>query len=662
MLLWGCCELGVAQEIAPFRMTGVEGYNNLRYVRDQYVTTQPGVGSVSGTTSKQGQSEFREELFVMTHSYIYHPNLLSLDIGAGPILQYSGFLNDAGETKSGGALYNFSGRAKFLRDKPYQGSVFYEHLNPTLNVAPGQVITQENTRYGGDFALLAPFAPVPMFVDFSRAHFQGRGADRIIDDQIDRLNLRASRSFGVIGSTQFQYQASQQASLSGSPNLPIQGSDSRNQGLSLDSRFQFGAARQYDLTNLITLNSQAYTLQGQNAIPERKDARLFLDLRGRHSKDLQSFGFFNHSSSDQGELRSTVNSATAGLNYTPRPEFYAGAGIHADENQTRQLNSNMRGFDGSVRYQKALPLGVMQASYALRYDRREQIATAAQTGVIGERATLVGTTYIALTQQHVSAGSVAVVNAARTQTFVEGGDYVLTLVGTETRLQRLIGGAILDGQEVLLDYAYDVGGTFAYSQTDQTLNLNWAPRSNVNTYFRYLNSAPRLGSGVPAFPLNAVRGTLFGVRADVPLRLRMEMVLGGSIERENRRETISPYRRDAEELYAQAEDPFFGVGNLRVSARRTRVVYDNSLQNVNLRGYELRYWARLRLGLDLSASLSAETDSGGLVERRRMVASAKAQWNYRKLKLSFDLGRTAETQGDLRRVRSLVQMQARREF
>ena len=663
-LLCSVCGVSLAQEpeIAAFRVTGVEGYNTVRYMRDEFATTQPGAGSTPGGRSRQGQSDFRDELFLMTHSYVVHPNFLSMDIGGGPIVQRGTYVNDSQETRSQGALYNFTGRAKFLQDKPYQGSVFYDHLNPTVSVAPGQVITQENTRYGADFSLMAPVTPVPMYVDATRSHFTGRGADRIIDDQIDRVNFRASRSFGALGSTQLQYQATQQASMSGSPNLPIQSSNSSSQGLSLDSRLQFGAARQYDLTQLITFNTQSYTLQEQSPIPERKDSRMFLDLRGRHSKELQSFGFYNYSASDQGELSATVHSAAAGLNYAPRPDWNTGVGIHADDSQLRQLSSSSRGFDGSLRYQKALPLGVAQLSYGLRYDRREQKAEAAQTSVIGERIILAGTSFNALGHQHVSAGSLVVSNSTRTQTYVEGRDFGFTLIGAETRLQRLIGGAILDGQELLVDYAYDVGGSFAYSQSDQNLNLNWGLLNYFNAYVRYVDSAPRLTSGVPAYPLNVVHGNLYGARADLPFRMGLDMSVGGSLERENRRETIAPYRREAQELYGQTEDPFSGAGGIRLSTRRTRVDYENSVQNVNLQGHELRYWSRLRNGVDLSASLSQEKDSGGVLERRRMITAARAQWIYRKLNLSFDLGRTLETQGEFKRSRALVQMSARRDF
>jgi hypothetical protein len=315
-----------------------------------------------------------------------------------------------------------------------------------------------------------------------------------------------------------------------------------------------------------------------------------------------------------------------------------------------------------MRYQITLPLGVLQTGYALRHDQRNQVAVAATANVIGERTSLVGTTYATLSQRHVNAASIVIVNAARNQTFVEGSDYILSSVGTETRLQRLIGGAILDGQDVLVDYAYDLGGTFGYSQTDQTLDLNWSPGSYFSTYFRYLDSAPRVTSGNPAFPLNTVHSRVYGLRFDVPAKSPLEMVLGGSMEREDRRETLSSYRRATEEMYAQLENPFFGAGNIRVSVRHAKVEYDYSLQNVNLRAVDARYWGRFLSGVEVSANLATEVDTGGPVLRRRLVTTVKLDWRYRKLKMTFDLGRTVETQGRFRRAPVLLQMQARREF
>jgi hypothetical protein len=651
-----------SQEIGGFRLTGVEGYASVRYLRDDFVTGQPAAapGADSGR-SRQSQFDLREELFVMTHSYVYHPSFLTLDIGAGPILQRSRFATDAGEAGSSGTLYNLTSRATVLRDKPYRGSVYFDHLNPTLNVAPGEVLTTENTRYGIQFSLLAPVTPVPLHLDAEHVQFQGRGASRIMDDRVDRIGLRANRSFGALGSTQVQYQSTQQESSSGSPNLPIQATTSSNHSFSVDSRLQFGATRQYDLTNLITLNTQAYTLD-RNSMPDRKDLRVLLDVRGRHTRQVNTFATYNYSSSAQGELTSIIKSASAGLNYWPSPEFGAAFGMRADDSQTRQLSARSQGLDGSVRYQQQLPVGVAQFNYGLRHDQRDQQATGAQTNVIGERITLAGTTVYTLTRAHVTAGSIVVSSASRTQTFLEGRDYVLSAVGSETRLQRLVGGNIFDGQEVLVDYAYEVGGTFASTQTDQTLNINWGLLSYFSVYFRRFDSTPHLSSGTPAFPLNEIQSTLYGARADVPLRLGLEAMAGGSIEQESRRETIAPYRRHSSDLYAQVEDPVLAGGNIRISTRRAQMSYENSLQNMNLVGYDIRYWTRRWFGIDLSAVMSRERDDGGPLPRRREDNSAKAQWRYRKLSLSLDVSRARESQGAFERTRALVQFIARRDF
>lgn len=652
---------GGAQEIAPFRVTGVDGHVSVRYLRDANVTETPAAGTTGAARSREALGDLRTEIFVMTHSYVYHPNFLLLDFGAGPILQRGSVNTELGETRSGGTLYNLSGRATFLRDKPYRGSLFYEHLNPTLSVAPGQVINQEATRYGFDVSLLDAFTPIPVALDATRSRFKGRGADRIIDDQADRLNLRASRSFGALGMTQVHYYAAKQDSQSGSPNLPIQASSASNQSLSADTRLQFGADRRYSLVNLISFNSQRYQL-GAGAVPDRKDARVLLDLRAIHSADLHSFGTYDYSASDQGVLTSTLQAAAAGLSYTLSPQLSTTLGARTESNHTSQFDTRAWGADGSVRYQRDLPVGTGQASYGLRYERRDQQSTAPQTSVIGERLTLASTVFVTLVRQRVIAGSVTVSNVDRTQTFVEGLDYLLTVVGLDTRIQRLIGGNVADGQEVLVDYAYDVGGTYAFSQLNQNLSLSWTPTRYINVYFRYFDAAPHIISGAPTFQLNTVRSSTYGTRADMPLRLAWETWLGGGYEHENRRETISPYRREFYDLYAQIEDPILGIGNLRLTGRQSRVQYENSAQNVNLRGYDVRYFSRHPLGIDLSADAGYERDTGGVVSRSRAFGSLKAQWRYRKATLSAEFLHVKESQGGFERARTVAQLLFRRDL
>ncbi|MFI4979263.1 MAG: hypothetical protein ACHQIO_02835 [Nevskiales bacterium] len=650
-----------AEEIAPFKMTGIDGHVSLQYVQDEQATDQPAAASSSASGSRQTQSGLRNEIFVMTHSYIYHPNLLALDIGGGPVLHGESYLGDGGaETRARGVQYNFSARATLLRDKPYNGALYYSHLNPTVTVAPGQVLTQENTRYGFDFSLLAAASPVPLQASFTRSHAQGRGADRLVDERIDQFNLNASSAIGALGSTQVQFQTSRQASQSGSQDLPIQSSTANSQSVSADTRLQFGAERQYDFTNLVSFNSQDYALESGYQ-PQLKDARFLLDLHARHSDKLQSYGFYNYGHSSQGSLDSVIQAASAGLSYWPLKELETTLGVRGDNNQTRQFAAQSHGIDGSLRYEQPLPLGTAQLSYGARVDNRGQQAAASQTGVLGERMTLAGVGYVALAHPDVIAGTPLVSNAARTQSFVAGTDYLLTVVGRETRLQRLIGGRILDGEPLVVDYVYDVGGSYALNQTDQTLGLDWSFR-NINVYFRRFSAAPRLTAGLPTFPLNPVKSSTCGVRADLPFDVGMAITAGGGLEFEDRHEVVSPYRRQSADGYVQTDEPLFGVVYLRASLRRARIEYAVAAQNSDLQGHELRLWSRQWFGMDLTAAFSAEHDDAGAIPRRRSDGSLGLQWQQRKFKLTASLVRSHETQGGAARDRSTFQFLAIRDF
>ena len=650
-------------EIAPFRLTGVEGYIQTRYLRDENVTSNSATGPRSAIGLRQKQSTMREEIFVMTHSYVYHPGLLTLDVGGGPILDRSSYTTESSSTDASKPLYNFTGRATFLRDKPYRGALFYEHLNPTQSVGPAQVMLNENTRYGGNFSLLSPVTPLPVHVDAARSTSQGRSALQTVDDRIDQFSLRSERRLGTLGDTRFQYQAFRQESSSGSTGLPIQTSRSNNDVFSLDTRLKFGASGQYDVNNFITYRAQTYAT-GQSANVDFKDFRFLTNVLGRHSDALQTFGTYTFNTSHQGNQAITLNSLNAGINYRMSPDLYSSLGARADHNRSARFTSTYSGINGSATYRRKLPLGVATANYTFSYTVRDQKAGGDQVRVIGEHATLVGATLVKLGAQHVIPNTVIVSNLTRSQIFVEGIDYVLTTVGVETRIQRLIGGNILEGQEVLVDYATSVGGTYTINQVDQGINLNWSPQRYYSLYLRHFDSAPHLTSGTPTFQLNPSKSMTYGARADVPLSLLSEQAtVGGYSEHEDRREVIAPYKRQQYEAYAQTTVPLISRGGIRVGTRHTRIDYDlNPAYGVNLVGHDARFWSRLPYGIELSVDARWERDTGAVIPRESTYATAKASWRYRSFLTTFDLTRLHDTQGTTERTRTRGQLLLRRNF
>lgn len=649
-------DASAAEEIAPFKMTGTEAYATLTYLSDKQTSDLTDSGRVH-----TAQSGWRNELFVMTHSYVYHPNLLTLDIGGGPILHNEHFLDDQGGTKATGLLYNFTARANILRATSYPGALSYSHLNPTVSVTPGRVMTQENDRLGLDWSLLAPVTTLPLQLSFLRTRTRGRGSDRLVDDRTDQLRLAGTRSYAERGATQFQFEASRQDSRSGSADLPVQSSNASHRSLNLDTRLQLGDKRQYDLTNLISVDRQEYAIDTR-PVPALTSLRILLDGRARHSEQARTYGTLSYGHTGQGALDTTVRDASAGLTYWPVKDLELGLAARAGDSRTQQFKSSARGFDASLSYQRELPLGTLSVGYAARFDRRDQEAATPQVPVVGERMGLTGTDYATLGHSHIVAGTTVVSNATRSQVFVEGVDYRLVVYGNDTRIQRLVGGRILDGEQVIVDYSYEVGGTYAFDQVDQTFNVNWTVSRYGSAYLRQHDSRQRLRSGVPTFALNDIRSTLLGVRVDYPFKLGLALVAGASVEHENDRETIMPRRRASTNASLQTEEPVFGMGFLRGSVHRARIDYGDVARNSDLRGYDLRYWWRNELDMDISAGLVREREDTGLLPRQRRERSVSVVWKRRRFSLSVNLVSADEAQGAFERRRTSVLLQARRDL
>ncbi|MDO9095013.1 MAG: hypothetical protein Q7U99_20550 [Rubrivivax sp.] len=651
--------LAVDDEFATLRITEVTGALTFKQLSDR-TETRSGTAGASWAQSDRSNTLVAS---VAAQGFIYHPNLVSLEGGFGLIGQRSRFNSDAvsvfGDTRASERLYDLSARVTVLRDKPYTGSVYYEHLNPSVSVGPALVIIQETKRQGVQLALLEPFTPVPMTFDAERLDSSGRGSGRVVDEHAERYSLTANRAIGRLGSTRLRVDNSRLDSQSGSVGLPISRTASNTLTAGLDTRLQFGSVTSYALTNLITYNTLGYSL-GAEPPANRRDLRGYLDLRARHSPQLQSFATVDVLNASQGARRSHSRAGFGGATWTPVVDLVSTFELRAESLDATDYATSSRSTLASTSYQRNWAGGRAQAAYAVRHDARSQQSSSPSTPVIGEVHVLAGTAAVALDRNRVLSGSLQVWNAARTQLFVEGRDYRLTLLGEQTRLERIVSGDIVDGQTVLADYAVETGGSFDSTQVDQTLSLFWSWANRFSLSARWFDSAPRVSAGVPLLTLNTVRSRILRAQADLPVAGLWSA--GGSLEHESRHETILPFQRTAAEAYVQWEEALFGQGGIRVGVHRQRVAYDDALQDVDLVGYDLRYRVFTLDGIDIQADWTLETDTGRAVTRRREFASLRARWRVRQLLMTLSLTRAHESQDNLQTTRTVGQWLLQRDF
>jgi len=658
----GCMSMAHgAEDFAGFKMTSYEGHVSLGGLRDDFMTLQPAYGDFGPSLKTQLRTNLRGEFNVMTHSYVYHPKFLSLDLGGGPVYESASLDSNDQRTRSNKALYNLYARASLLSDKPYRGTVYYEHLNPMLSVGPAEVLNQQTEKFGFTMALLAPTTPIPLALEASRTHTNGSSEVRVIDDRIDRFTFKADRAWGGNGRTRLGFDLMQQASSSGVVDLPIQGSQQHTRTLNADTELRFGKDKQYEFFNTLRASTQEYELE-QGHLPRVQDLRAVLTYRGLHGRDWQSSASYNASRSRQDEQQNTVQSLNLGALWRPTDRLSFNAGLRGERTEASNFKARLWGGDGSMNFAQPLPLGTFYMSYSARYDEREQSASAPLTNVIGEAIALPGVQPVGLAQTKVTPGSVLVSNPTRTQVYVEGIDYALSVVGQTTRIQRLLGGNILDAADVLVDYSFDVGGSYASSQWDQNLSLNWAFKQYVNAYVRYQDTTPKVLSGTPTAPLNTIQSTLYGLRAEVPLNLPVPLLLGGFAERETRRETIAPFVRTASELFVQGDLPFIAGANYRLAARRSRIDADNAYQASHLKGVDVALGWMHSSGVRIFATSLVERDTAAIEYRERRAMSLRAVWRFRRISLTADLTKSREVQGQVERERTVGNISLRRDF
>jgi hypothetical protein len=653
-------------EIAPFRLTGVEGY-----VLGGYWSDSDKYSGSAGGSSNTTLSNITGKAFLMTHSYVYHPNFLLLDLGAGPVFFRNGYSSDTFDGSSNRTEYDVSTRATFLRDKPYRGSVYYDRLNDSQAVGPAQSLLTQNTRYGFDFALLPPVTRVPLHLDGYRFESKGFGTDQIVDENIDEVNFRAERSWGDLGDTTFRYQGIQDDSKSGSVGLPIQATTSRTHRADLDTRLAFGERKLDSLTNTITYHTINFTTD-QATLADNSLFRFDLNYRGQPTDALQTRLRYQFDAVDQvgqggpaSEFSGRLNAFNAGATWQATPDLSLTADALASANRSTAFDSDLSGFNASVNYRYALAVGELVTNYSTVWFRRNQVAKEPVAAIVGERLLLAGLAWYPLRRTQVIAGTVVVSNSTRSQTYVEGIDYILRLIGLTTEIQRLAAGAILDGQEVLIDYSVETGGTYAINEWDNTIDLAWRYKQALSVYGRYSDFAPRLTSGTPTAPLNPANELMVGLRADVPFDLLGEqMMAGGLAEWTDRREVISPNTRMLYEAYVESTVPLITRSGMRFGARQQRTEYElTPLQDVTQRTFTLRFWSRFRSGITVYFDAMTNKDSGSpQVEREYRQASAKAQWRIRQLLMSLRFDATRQIQSDADHTHTRTQFDMRRDF
>lgn len=635
----------IADEISPLRFTNVDGFIALRYLYDENTTS-----SQSVVSKKELNPTFQEELALNTDAYVYHPNMLNMNLGGSLVYDQSSYETLDGKYSDDSTLTNYFAYLDFLEKKPYPLTLYYDQQNPSISSGLAGRFTQENVKYGFDFSLLEPFSPIQMTLGAFHQTFQGQGRDQIIDDVQEQASVRFYHAYGRGNFAELSHQINKFDSSSGSTNLPIQGRSYTNESTVLNSHNLYGEKNELKLSNHLSYSTR-------DEFPARDELSYNPNLTWRHSDSMNSFYRVDYSDTNE-ESQEIINRRLALGLVNTGANINADFDLHGENNDTTGVEYQNYGGIFSLTNQKPGSIGGLHLSYGGAYDRNDQQATVNLLQVFSEEHALIGTTPVDLLHQFIDVSTIIVRNASYTQDFVEGLDYRLIIIGSTVQIQRLTGGNILDGETVLVDYSYETGGTYAYEMIKQNIGLTFAFARYYDMYLRYLNSRQQLLEGEPTVELNSISRTMVGIHADRPLS--NGMTLGGQASYENNNEDITSYIK--QNCDAFIELPLPRLTDVRVSARRLWVDNENTEEDIDLKAYIVRISSQPGLRTTLSYETSYESDTGSSVDRLLQSHRLMMGWRIRQLTVTLSANYSIEEQGDIERERWLMKFIAKRKF
>ena len=637
-----------ADDTSVFKITDTEGYVGLRYRYDGELTQQ-----ASSPETKVTRSIFEEEIHMQTYGYVYHPNLLKVNLGAGILFSQEKLNTVSSDTEQDGTFYDLNANLMFLEKKPYPLRLFYNQSHPSVAVNVTDVFVQKNEKYGMNFSLLKPVSPVTLKFETYKQSNSGDSFTQVVDERNTYQNVSANASMKNGGNARLSYTKNKQESLSGSKNLPIQPFNVTTKTTDLNSRFVFGYQRNINF-NLMA----SHTSQEQDR--DLEELRLSPNLTWNHSKDFNSYYRYTLQEREQSGFESRGSSGATGLRYQWNKNLFSNAELHYGDNKATGLELNNIGARGFITYKHQLAIGLLQFNMGLNYDDYDRVASN-MAKVVDANYTLTGSNPVTLGHDYINKATIVVKRADTNEVLTEGvaNDYVVVVIAKQTQIQK-VNPALPVTLDVLVSYEYDPGGSAAYTLTGQSYQTSLQVNDNFTTFINYRDSKHSLKSGSPTFPLVASDTTSYGFRVNYPFKTDIDLTVGGEALNEKHNENLSSYNKNSMDAFMQVTLPL--SSDLRLTMRRVRVDNLYSSEDVKLSSYGLRLKSHPAERFILLLQLSDDTNTGGSVSRHSRNMNVTGQWRVRKLLLEFGARRIMETYGVIKHDRTIFNAKLRREF
>ncbi|MFH0980192.1 MAG: hypothetical protein V2A79_01465 [Planctomycetota bacterium] len=625
----GCQAQGPrGQQVEPLKLTDVGGY--LEFVARQREQNQE--SKVGAGTSKYRETILEENLRLETDGYAYHPNLMEFTLGGlFGLLQHDYFEDVGGRehtSSDDGTVLEFDLHAGFFKKKPYPGTIFarrYQAIEPRPFQSSLETIT---TTFGLFWQYVSEKTPTSFQLSSTEVELKPMNDEEKPGLQ-KNTTARFETAYRFSDHNVLSFVYNRQSVEEQPFNLKYDSDEA-----TLSHRLNFGDLHRQRLESELNYFDQRGTF-------DIRRVRWRELLRLEHTDTLRSWYRFELLDRTQGSISGVppIDERSYYLSGTLEHELYESLVSQFLVYGQRQkfdsgLNIDRFGAQASFDYRKTNPWGLLLANYRARIIREERTGNEFSAEVTDEQHTFRDPEPIVLGNANVDTGSIFITAEDKVTIYQAGRDYTVFVRGDRVEIERVPTGRILDGQIVIIDYVFHVGGNFTLDTLGQDFSIRQNFPFGLSPYYRLRwqdqTITPETATGAVPNDITAhILGTEF--------RWRTLRLVG---EYEDHDSTITPFK--AVRLTGDYTHHFKSKATGNLKARWTDISYEPpDERDVTFFTVEGRYRHPVTEHLTLEGSALYRTEDDSLSGKDQGVdVDLSLEWYVRQteVRVTYELG------------------------
>ncbi|MCP4251149.1 MAG: hypothetical protein GY778_29275 [bacterium] len=437
---------------------------------------------ISPNTTRSEETIFEESLKLEVDGYAYHPNFLEFTLGGLFGLLQHEFKEDlSGRRQSSsddGNIIEFDLSGHFFKKKKYPGTIYarrYRGLEPRSFLSSIETTT---TNFGLTWQYVSERTPTSVQFSHTDVELDPLGDEEATGEHKNTVfRFETGYRFNKRSVLSFVYD---RESIEQRPfDL-----DYDTDELTLSHRLDFGSNAQHRLDSELNYYDQRGSFNIERA-------RWREVLRLTHTPNLESWYTLEIASREQGNLSGVppLEETSYLFSGTLEHRLYESlvtqlSGFIQRQEFKPDLEIDRYGLQASFDYRKKNRWGTLLAAYRARIINEDRTGGEVRSEVLDERHIFRDPEPIVLGNRNVDSGTIFVTSEDALTIYQLGRDFTTRQLGETTELERVPTGRILEGDTLLIDYNFTIGGGFSLDTLGQDFNIRQNFDFGLSPYYR----------------------------------------------------------------------------------------------------------------------------------------------------------------------------------